>query len=85
MQTNPHTGRNIRRIKIIPAIKSIQLAKSFNNPIPAFIKRIIPKISKIIEGNFVPATNKRITPPMKSISPKALTNMFFKPICCLKT
>jgi hypothetical protein len=66
------------KIRTAPQEKSIQLAKSFSIPKRDFIKRMIPKDKRIIEGSFIPAPKRRINPASRSIKPKILTSMFFK-------
>ena len=70
--------------RITPQEKSIQLAKSFGNPKKDLIKRTIPKIKKTIFERFTHIPNIKINPASKSITPRDLTNMFFKPNYSLK-
>lgn len=61
-----------------PHKKSIQLAKSFNNPKQDFASKIIPKKIIIWFGSENSAPNKRINPAIKSNNPSILTSIFFK-------
>ena len=70
--------KNINKIKVIPAKKSIQLAKSFSIPKLAFISKIIPSVIRRGLGNFIPAQKIRINPLIKSIAPNIFINIFFK-------
>ena len=64
--------------KIIPHKKSIQLAKSFNNPNDDLTNKTTPKIIKTWLERFMLAPNIKIKPAIMSNAPKILTNMFFK-------
>ncbi len=81
---NKGTEAKAVKIKTTPVKKSIQLPKSFKNPIKDLDKRTIPKNINNKEGISVKALKININPDNKSTAPKILTNMFFKSKYSLK-
>ena len=77
-------GKNATKIKTTPVRKSIQLAKSLRKLINDLAKRTIPKTMNNFEGSSVKRLRASIPPDNKSIAPKILTSMFFKPRYYLK-
>ncbi len=75
----------MNKIKIIPADKSVKLPRSFGIPPKNdLINKIIPNKIKSVDGSLIPAPKIKINPAMKSIIPKTLINIFFKPSFYLK-
>jgi hypothetical protein len=69
------TSKTIESKRTIPVIKSIQLGKLFRKPRRDFAIKRNPKKTKTEVDKPLPI--KRSATPIKSISPKIFTNIFF--------
>ena len=84
MQIIQCTWKKIKRIKITPEDRSIQLAKFFQSPIEDLTSKMPPIAINNTNGIFIPAPNIKISPAIKSIAPNILISIFFKSKNCLK-